>query len=188
MDEVRSTWRVSIRRACQVTGTEASTYHYKGRRADQADLVKRIREIAETRMRYGYRRIHVLLRREGWPVNAKRIYRLYNELGLQLRNKTPKRRVRAKLREDRRPAVQVNETWAMDFVHDQLATGPKLRVLTIIDTFSRYAPAVEPREEAQAAAEAVEPRPRADAAASPPGAAAEPVRAWAALWRFRRRQ
>jgi putative transposase len=60
-------------------------------------------EIAATRVRYGYRRIHVLLRWEGWPVNAKRVYRLYREMGLQLRNKTPKRRVKAKLRDDRRP-------------------------------------------------------------------------------------
>ena len=56
-------------------------------------------------MRYGYRRIHVLLRREGWRVNAKRVYRLYREMGLQLRNKTPKRRVKAKLRDDRQPAI-----------------------------------------------------------------------------------
>ncbi len=62
-------------------------------------------------MRYGYRRIHVLLRREGWPVNAKRVYRLREELGLQLRNKAPKRRVKAKPREDRRAAVEANETW-----------------------------------------------------------------------------
>jgi putative transposase len=87
----------------------------------------------------------VLLRREGWRVNAKRVYRLYRDIGLQLRNKTPKRRVKAKLREDRRPATRSNETWAMDFVHDQLATGAKLRVLTIVDTFSRFSPAVEPR-------------------------------------------
>jgi putative transposase len=66
-------------------------------------------------------------------------------LSLQLRNKTPKRRVKAKLRDDRKPATRSNETWAMDFVHDQLATGRKLRVLTIVDTFSRYAPALEPR-------------------------------------------
>ena len=98
-----------------------------------------------TRVRYGYRRIHVLLRRDGWRVNAKRVYRLYREVGLQLRHKTPKRRVKAKLREDRRPATRSNETWAMDFVHDQLATGTKLRVLTIIDTFSRFSPAIEPR-------------------------------------------
>jgi hypothetical protein len=62
-----------------------------------------------------------------------------------LRNKTPKRRVKAKLREDRCPAARPNETWAMDFVHDQLATGRKLRVLTIVDTFSRFSPALEPR-------------------------------------------
>lgn len=125
--------------------TETSTYHYKGKRHAQAGLIKRIKEIAEIRVRYGYRRVHVLLRREGWGVNAKRIYRLYKELGLQLRNKTPKRRVKARLRDDRRPAVRVNETWAMDFVHDQLATGRKIRVLTVVDTFSRFSPAIEPR-------------------------------------------
>ena len=73
-------------------------------------------------------------------MNAKRIYRLYRDLGLQLRNKVAKRRVKAKLRDDRRPAQRANETWAMDFLHDQLATGRKIRVLTIVDTFTRYAP------------------------------------------------
>ena len=86
-----------------------------------------------------------LLRREGWHINQKRTRRIYRELGLQLRNKTPKRRVKAKLREDRRNATRPNETWAMDFVHDQLATGTRLRVLTIVDTFSRFSPALEPR-------------------------------------------
>jgi putative transposase len=122
-----------------------SSYHYKSRRGDQAELKQRIKAIAETRVRYGYRRIGVLLRREGWAINEKRVYRLYRQLGLQLRNKTPKRRVKAKLREDRAPAVRTNEVWAMDFVHDQLATGTKIRILTIIDTFSRFAPAVEAR-------------------------------------------
>ena len=61
--------------------------------------------------------LHVLLRRDGWLVNPKRIYRLYKELGLQLRNKVPRRRVKAKLREGRTPATRSNETWAMDFVH-----------------------------------------------------------------------
>ena len=104
-----------------------------------------MKEIAETRVRYGYRRIHVLLRREGWDVNAKRIYRLYKEMGLQLRHKPPKRRVKAKLREGRCAASCSNEVWAMDFVHDQLATGPKLRILTVVDTYSRFSPAVVPR-------------------------------------------
>lgn len=70
---------------------------------------------------------------------------IYRELGLQLRNKTPKRRVKAKLRDDRRPAKRSKETWAMDFVHDQLASGHKLRVLTIVNTFSRFSPALAPR-------------------------------------------
>ena len=83
---------VAPRRACRVLRTDTSTYHYKSKRASQAGLTRRIKEIAETRGRYGYRRIHVLLRRKGWTVNAKRIYRLYKGLGLQLRNKTPKRR------------------------------------------------------------------------------------------------
>ena len=77
--------------------------------------------------------------------HQKKTRRIYRELGLQLRNKTPKRRVKAKLRDDRRKATRPNETWAMDFVHDQLATGQKQRVLTIVDTFSRFSPALEPR-------------------------------------------
>jgi putative transposase len=145
VDEVRGTWKVSIRRACRVLRTDTSTYHYRGRRGDQAVLSKRVREIAQTRVRYGYRRIHVLLRREGWRVNAKRVYRIYCEQGLQLRSKVPKRRVKAKLRDDRRTAIRANETWAMDFVHDQLATGRKLRVLTMVDIYTRYAPAIVPR-------------------------------------------
>ena len=78
-------------------------------------------------------------------LRAKQNPRIYRELGLQLRNKTPKRRVKAKLRDDRKPATRSNETWAMDFVHDQLATGRKLRILTIVDTFSRFSPVLEPR-------------------------------------------
>jgi putative transposase len=142
---VRGDWKVSIRRACAALRIDRSLYVYKSKRGGQADLKQRIKEICEIRVRYGYRRVHVLLRRDGWAVNPKRIYRLYKEMGLQLRNKVPRRRVKAKLRDDRTVAVQINETWAMDFVHDQLATGRKIRVLTIVDTFSRFSPAVDPR-------------------------------------------
>jgi putative transposase len=96
-------------------------------------------------VRYGYRRVHVLLDREGWGINIKKVYRIYRELGMQLRNKTPKRRVKAKLRDDRAEAVGPNDVWAMDFVHDQLATGKKLRVLTVVDTFSQYVPVLDAR-------------------------------------------
>jgi putative transposase len=145
VDEVRSEWRVSIRKACEALEVDRSTYHYKSRRSGQATLEHRIKEICHVRVRYGYRRVHILLRREGWTINHKKTRRIYRELGLQLRNKTPKRRVKAKLRDDRRPATRSNETWAMDFVHDQLATGRKLRVLTVVDIFSRFSPALEPR-------------------------------------------
>ncbi|MGZ2452665.1 putative transposase [Rhizobium ruizarguesonis] len=124
-------WAISIRRACGALNFVRSSYHYTSRRADQAGLECRIREICETRVRYGYRRVHVHLEREGWDTNIKRTYKIYRDLGLQLRNKTPKRRVKAKLREDRQMAVGPNDVWAMDFVHDQLATGKKLRVLTV---------------------------------------------------------
>jgi putative transposase len=137
---------VSIRRACRLIAFDISTYHCRSRRPDQAALKARMKEIIETRVRYGYRRVHVLLRREGWQVSHKRTYKLYKEMGLQLRNKTPKRRVKAKLREDRQPAVRPNEVWAMDFLHDQLATGRKIRVLTIVDTFSRFSPALDAPE------------------------------------------
>jgi len=138
-------WDVSIRRACGVLEFDRSTYHYRSRRPDQAGLEARIKDICATRVRYGYRRVHVLLRREGWDVNTKKTHRIYNELGLQLRNKTPKRRVKAKLRDDRKAPSQPNETWAMDFVHDQLATGKKIKVLTVVDTFSRFSPIIDPR-------------------------------------------
>jgi putative transposase len=145
VDVVRSEWRISIRRACRALEVDRSTYHYKSRRSGQAAIEQRIREICHVRVRYGYRRVHILLRREGWVINQKKTRRIYRELDLQLRNKTPKRRVKAKLRDDRRPATRSNETWAMDFVHDQLATVHKLRVLTIVDIFSRFSPALEPR-------------------------------------------
>ena len=78
--------------------------------------------------------------------NAKRVWRLYREMGLQLRNKAPKRRVQAKLREGRLSAVGPNDVWAMDFVHDQLFDGRKIRALTIIDTFTRLSPAIDVRQ------------------------------------------
>jgi putative transposase len=97
---MRGEWDISIRRACGVFEMDTSTYHYKSRRPGQAHLEQRIREICQ-RVRCGYRRIHVLLRREGCRHGQNKTRRIYRELGLQLRNKTPKRRLKAKLRESR---------------------------------------------------------------------------------------
>lgn len=115
------------------------------RRLDQAGFQMKIKELAATRVRYRYRRIHVLLRREGWEINHKRTHRLYREMGLQLRSKTPKPKVKTKLRDDRTAAPAPNECWSMDFLSDQLFDGRKIGVLSIIDHFSRVPAALDVR-------------------------------------------
>lgn len=87
----------------------------------------RIKEIAATMVRYGYLRIHVLLRREGWKINHKRVYRIYREEGLNLRAKRPKRRVSAASREGRPVITRLNECWSMDFVSDTFSDGRRFR-------------------------------------------------------------
>lgn len=125
---------------------ECSTYHYKSVRAEQAWLRKRIREIAETHTRYGYRKILAILRREGWRVNHKRVYRLYREETLQMRIKIPRRRVSAKLREDRTEATAPNECWSLDFMSDQLFDGRRIRVLAAVDNYSRMGTILSARQ------------------------------------------
>lgn len=97
----------------------------------------RIREIAATRVRYGYLRIHVLLLREGWRINRKRVYRIYTEEGLQMRRRVPRRHVSSRRRVERPLAKRANEIWSMDFMSDGLGDGRKIRVLTIVDNFTR---------------------------------------------------
>ncbi len=103
----------------------------------------RLRELAATRVHYGYRRLHILLRREGWNFNAKRVYRLYREEQLGLRRKTPKRRVSCRTRVDRPETTCVNACWAMDFMSDELSDGRKIRRLTTVDLFTRESIAIE---------------------------------------------
>lgn len=132
----------SERRACDVFPANRATVRYKSRRLDQASLEMRIKDPAVTRVRYGYRCVHVLLRREGWQINHKKTRRIYPELGLQMRNKTPKRKVKAELREDRVPATSANDCWSMDFLSDHLFDGRKKRVLPIINNYTRLSPAL----------------------------------------------
>ena len=130
-------YRVSTRRACRVILLARSTFRYEPRpRTDEA-LLARIREIALTRVRYGYERIHTLLRREGWLVNHKRVYRLYKLEGLNLRSKRPRRNRAAAHRLERVEATRPNESWSMDFVSDALFDGRRFRALTVVDNFSR---------------------------------------------------
>ena len=104
----------------------------------------RIKEIAEARVSYGYRRIHVLLLREGWKVNHKRVYRLYKLEGLAMRKKKPRRRhVSGQNRSERSVATARNETWSMDFMSDELFNGNRIRLFTLVDNFTRESPAIE---------------------------------------------
>ena len=103
----------------------------------------RIRDLARTRVRYGYFRIYILLRREGWQINHKRVYRLYRDEGLSLRLKRPRRHVTAAHRARQPTAVAPNERWSMDFVSDALFDGRRLRALTVVDAFTREALAIE---------------------------------------------
>ena len=131
------------RNALRVVKMSASAYLYKPVKKDESALKMRIKEITDTRVHYGDRRVHVLLRREGHTDIVKRIYRLYREEGLSLRLKRPRRNKAAKLRQPKQLAHAINEIWSMDFVADALFDGRKLRMLTVVDLFTRECLAIE---------------------------------------------
>lgn len=138
-----SSYRVSQCRACRLLAVNRSSVRYRSRKPSQDPLRRRLRELAATRTHAGYRQMHVYLRREGWKINHKRTYRLYIEEGLGLRRKRPRRRRSAARRVEQPKPQRPNETWAMDFMHDTLADGGRLRVLTILDTYTRECVALE---------------------------------------------
>jgi Transposase and inactivated derivatives len=141
--DLQNSYGVSERRACTVIRLCRATSRYMSIKSKQAALRLRIREIAASRVRYGYQRIHAMLRREGWLVNRKRIYRLYREEGLNLRLlKRNRRRLNAQREVCRATAKKLNECWCMDFVADALFDGRRIRALTLLDTFSRESLAI----------------------------------------------
>ena len=113
-----------------------STYNYRSRRPDQTPLRLRLRELAEARRRYGYRRLTVLLQREGWAVNHKRVYKLYQRENLGVRTKKRKKRA-SHLRIVPPAPTGANQRWCMDFVTDRLESGHYFRTLTVVDVFTR---------------------------------------------------
>jgi len=116
---------------------------YRSQAKDQSALRIRIRDFATSRVRYGYRRIQILLQREGWKVNHKRVYRLYKQEGLELRLKTRKKKRAALPRAVCPEATAPNDRWSIDFVSDRLADGRAFRVLSLVDNVSRVSPALE---------------------------------------------
>lgn len=133
---------MSERRACRVTCFRRSSHRYQSVADEQAALRMRLRDLAAARVSYGYRRLYVLLRREGWRVNHKRVYRLYREEGLTMRTKRPRRHVSCRKRGVRTTATMRDERWSMDFMSDELFDGQRIRILTIVDHFTRESPAV----------------------------------------------
>lgn len=115
---------------------QLATLRYRSRRDPQTALRIRLRELAGSRVRFGYRRLTVLLRREGWTVNAKRIYRLYTEDGLAVRTKV-RRRIARRQRVPLVRATGPNQRLSMDFVSNRLLDGRWFRVLTVVDQFTR---------------------------------------------------
>ena len=131
-----------MRRACRLMKQSRSVQYYRSVKDPKQALRGRMRKIAKP-VRYGYRRIHVLLKREGWQLGKNQAYRLYSEEQLQLRSKLPRRRKMVVTRQAKIKPAKTNEAWSMDFVADQLANGMKFRTLTIVDVFSKEALAIE---------------------------------------------
>jgi putative transposase len=134
-------FELSERRACALVGLGRSTCRYRPRRGDWPELRERLRALAAERRRFGYRRLYVLLRRQGYLVNLKRIYRLYRQEALAVRRRGRRRRVV-------RSAVitipnAINERWSLDFVLDVLEDGRRFRILTVVDDFTRACLAME---------------------------------------------
>ena len=133
---IQAVFALSGRRAAGLMNITRKTLRYRSRRPPQDALRMRLRELAASRVRFGYRRLTVILRREGWRVNPKRIYRLYTEDGLTVRTKVRKRLAR-RSRVVTPKAVRPNQKWSMDFMSAKLLDGRWFRVLTVIDQFTR---------------------------------------------------
>lgn len=133
--------QLSQRRACILANIPTCSLRYQSRRSDQVALRERLKELAQARPRFGYRRLHVMLLREGWRVNHKRVLRFYREEGLKLRPKKRKR-ITSIQRVKPEPTTAVNEIWTMDFVHDTLSCGRKFRALNVFECYGCPQPRV----------------------------------------------
>jgi putative transposase len=131
-----------VTRACGLVDISRSLYRYRSRRSNSGPLRARIEEIAAVKRRYGYRRVYLRLRREGWQVNRKRVYRIYRDAGLAVRRRKRKR-IGLFERKPLPKPTRANVSWSMDFVADGLIGGRRLRCLTIVDDCTRECLAIE---------------------------------------------
>lgn len=131
-------YRISAHWACRVLRLQRASFAYQPYRRDDTVLRQRLRELSQVRVRYGSQRLYILLRREGWPNNCKRVHRLYCLEDLNLRSKRPIRNQVAAHRLERLPLGHLHQCWSMDFIADSLFEGRKIRALTIM-SFGRTA-------------------------------------------------
>lgn len=141
MRDMKKRFGRSENKACKLVGISRTSLRYEPRKDDDA-LVKRLKVLASEKRRYGYRRLHVFLKREGLVINHKRTQRIYRELGLSIRTKKRKKLVNA-LRIVLPVPIKPNEIWAADFIFDALSSGRRLKCLNIVDVFSRECLAIE---------------------------------------------
>lgn len=138
---LRAAIECSERRACGLIEVERAVVRYQAQASARTEenerLRVRLRELAEERKRWGYRRLHTLLQRESWEVNVKRVYRIYREEQLMVRRKKKQHRGCAVGRTACAPPTRCDQLWTMDFLHDALANGRKLRTLSVEDAFTR---------------------------------------------------
>lgn len=140
--EAREAAQISEKRACRFTGFSLSTQRYRSCRPSDEDLRARLKELAEKRPRWGYRRLYILLKREGCERNRKLVQRLYREEGLSVRRRK-RRKMAAVARSPMTIPLRANERWSVDFVRDTLADGRPFRGFTVVDDFTRECPAIE---------------------------------------------
>lgn len=134
---MRESTTISERRACLLVGLSRTVQHYESTvQPKNEELQARLVELAGERRRFGYRRLHALVRREGIQVNHKRIYRLYSDAGLSVRRRKKRHGVAVERQALELPSAP-NQVWSMDFVSDALANGRRIKVLTIVDDFSK---------------------------------------------------
>jgi len=133
---------LGITRACGLMDISRSLYRYESKRSGDEELRERLTELACQKRRYGYRRLHVLLCREGWLINRKRTYRVYHAAGLMVRRRKRKR-IAGVERQEKIIALAPNQSWSMDFVSDGFVDGRRLRCLNIVDDFKKECLAIE---------------------------------------------
>lgn len=136
VEVLKQNHQMSERRACKLVGLQRTVARYKSQKRAEKELIEKIKKLAYARRRYGYRRIHLLLKRSGEKINHKRVWRLYREAGLKVAKRGGRKRAIG-MRLVNAPATKTNQRWSLDFVADALSDGRRIRLLNVVDDFTR---------------------------------------------------